>query len=1000
MFAVLDDMFAYLMSALRQPLESFIRIETADDRVTLVSDDGSLCSLIKIHGARQLIGDSEYNWVVEQSTLKLGSRFDRPGHGLQIYFMRNPDRAGAELAKALRAPRQAAENIGLDLEDLFHERESHLAKYLAHEDIYFVCWTRQSLLPKAEMERTLKEKQEKKWVKAPDAQFPHAAIPALRMRHRSYVLAVASALEEIGISCEISEVHDALRAVRASIYPARNHDGWHAILPGDKISPREKRGKDKSDTSDILWPPLRHQIVQGDAKQISDKIVQIGDLIYAPVDLTLAPMDPTPFPQLLARLSEMDVPFRMSFLIEGGGMQGMTMKRTLSSILAFTNDDNKQVRRSLEMLDQMSKSEPVVRLRLSFCTWAPKDNVRLLEDRVGILSQAIESWGYAQVTQLIGDPLEGVMSSALAVACQSTAPPAVAPLHEVVKLVPWQRASSPFQKGSVIFRTVDGRLWPYQTGSSLTTTWFDLIFAQPGAGKSVLMNALNMGTVLSPGNVDLPFIAIVDIGPSSSGLISVLKEALPPEKRHMVAHYKLRMSQEYAVNPFDTQMGARYPLPDERSFLVELLTMLSTPPGQTNPYDGIAQLAGFVVDEMFRWRDDRSTNSEARTYLPRLVDSIDQAIKDHNIHLPSEPLWWDVVDALYDAGLIHEATLAQRQCSPVLADCVTAARRPQIRTLLEDTAIGTSAEGVIHAFERMISSAIREYPILSGVSKFDIGDTRICALDLQDVSPQGDETADRQTALMYMLARHILVRHWWLGEDALKHFPERYRPYHERRLKAIRETPKRLCYDEFHRTSKSKSVRQQVVRDVREGRKWGVQITLASQLLDDFDNDMVDLATGVWILGAAVSDRTVSVATERFGLSDTARWVMRHRLTGPRRSGAPALLVLGTNEGRYEQFLMNTMGPIELWAYSTSSEDVALRRRMYDQLGAARGRQVLAVTFPNGSARPEIQRRVAMRTESGEVASAATSAVIDEIASDLARMAVQEPIQAALRGEK
>jgi hypothetical protein len=34
-------------------------------------------------------------------------------------------------------------------------------------------------------------------------------------------------------------------------------------------------------------------------------------------------------------------------------------------------------------------------------------------------------------------------------------------------------------------------------GSSLTTTWFDLIFAQPGAGKSVLMNALNLGTVLS-----------------------------------------------------------------------------------------------------------------------------------------------------------------------------------------------------------------------------------------------------------------------------------------------------------------------------------------------------------------------------------------------------------------------------------------------------------------------------------------------------------------------
>ena len=94
---------------------------------------------------------------------------------------------------------------------------------------------------------------------------------------------------------------------------------------------------------------------------------------------------------------------------------------------------------------------------------------------------------------------------------------------------------------------------------------------------------------------------------------------------------------------------------------------------------------------------------------------------------------------------------------------------------------------------------------------------------------------------------------------------------------------------------------------------------------------------------------------------------------------------------------MNTMGPIELWAYSTTAEDVALRRRMYDQLGAQRGRQVLAASFPNGSAKAEISRRVAQRTETGEVGSSATSAVIDEIATDLVRMAIAEPIQAALR---
>ena len=34
-------------------------------------------------------------------------------------------------------------------------------------------------------------------------------------------------------------------------------------------------------------------------------------------------------------------------------------------------------------------------------------------------------------------------------------------------------------KARLLFRTPDGRMWPYQTGTPLTTTWFDLIFAQP-----------------------------------------------------------------------------------------------------------------------------------------------------------------------------------------------------------------------------------------------------------------------------------------------------------------------------------------------------------------------------------------------------------------------------------------------------------------------------------------------------------------------------------------
>ena len=140
-------------------------------------------------------------------------------------------------------------------------------------------------------------------------------------------------------------------------------------------------------------------------------------------------------------------------------------------------------------------------------------------------------------------------------------------------------------------------------------------------------------------------------------------------------------------------------------------------------------------------------------------------------------------------------------------------------------------------------------------------------------------------------------------------------------------------------------------------------------------------------MGTAVSDKAVDEIRERFGLTQTARNVIRYRLTGPRAGGAPALLILGTNEGRYEQHLINTLGPIELWAVSTSAEDVAIRGRLYGRLGAGRARQMLAATFPGGSARNEIKRRVLMRAagdgRGGEARGAAVSAVIEEIVEEL-----------------
>lgn len=969
--------------ALRQSVSSFIQLETSDGDFSLVSADGSLVSYIRIDGSRQIIGEEEYNHIIQAATIKIGSRFDRQGHALQVYFARDPNRIREQLEARVKPLRVSVENMGVEVQDVLDERVKHLERFMTHEECYFVLWTRPAVLTKNEIKKASEEvkEQAKNWVPAATAQYPYAAMEPLRTRHKSFISAVTSALDELGIGAHLMEVHEALKAVRSNLFPDRANENWRACLPGDPIPPRMPTSR--VDMSDILWPNLPNQITAGDARVIGQSVVRIGRTLWAGADMSLGPMDATPFPSLLNRLVEADIPFRISFLIEGGGIYSTQLRTFMATIMGVTNAANKQIKYSLEGLQALARNEPVVRIRVSFATWCKLDEKDIILDRLSVLLQAIESWGYCQVSEFSGDPLDCVMSSAMGIHCSGTAPTGVAPMIEMMRLLPWQRPSSPFDSGGILFRTPDGKMWPYQTGTNLTTTWFDLIFAQPGAGKSVLLNTLNLGTCIAPGLSKLPYIAVIDIGPSSSGLISMIKEALPLNRQHEAAYFRLQMAHQFAINPFDTQLGCRYPLPDERSYLTELITLLCTPPGYDKPYDGMQQLAGLVIDEMYRWRDDKSASAEARPYLPRLEPAVDEALQKFNVHLPSDPYWWDVVDKMFDLEQYHIANIAQRHAVPTLSDSITASRRPQIRSLLEETSVGFSPETVINAFERMVTSAIREYPILSSVTQFEIADARICSLDLMDVAPQGDEAADRQTAIMYMLGRHALVRSWWMGKEALINIPEKYRHYHEMKLQEIGESPKRLCYDEFHRTSKSPSVRNQVIRDVREGRKRGVQIVLTSQLLDDFSKDMVDLATGVWILGTAISDKAVDNVQERFGLSATARNVIRHKLTGPKSIGAPCLLVLGTTSGRYEQHLYNTLGPIELWALSTSAEDVAIRNRLYEKLGASRARQILASAYPAGSARNEIRRRVIAKSEEGDSRSAMISAVIDEIVREL-----------------
>lgn len=996
LFEGVDTFFAWLSTSLKQTTESYCDLETADSPTVLVNHDGSLLSLLKIDGVTALAGQEEYERLVEGLTNAFQGAMGRPGHALQVYFSHDKQNI-KKVIQDIYAPATAtAERLQLSLDDLFSERVDYLAQYCAQERVYFVLYTRPYNLPQDQLKLANKAKLKMiKDTKAPpylNAQTVYAAMPEIRDAHEAYVRAILNDLSTLNVAAHLVEVHQAIRDIRMSADPDFTADDWRASLPGDVIYPREINGFE-GDASDLLWPSLAKQVLPRDAENLDLRSVRVGDKIYSSVFIDLFPKDLRSFMTLFSRILPTHIPWRMSFFIESEGLETIKLKGLLASILSFSSPQNRLISDAVNLLKyvKLNTDDDVVRLRVVATTWANEGNIPLLRRRASELVKAIEGWGSTDVSEVCGDPFAGFVSSMLAATTQSVAVASVAPLSDVVSMLPITRPASSWETGALLFRTPDGKPWPFQPGSSQQTTWIDLVYARPGSGKSVLSNAINLALCLSGGITRLPRIAIIDIGPSSSGLISLLKEALPASKRHMVAYHRLRMTPEYSINPFDTQLGCRFPNATERAFIVNFLTLLTTPLGANRPYDAMPDLAGMVVDELYKNFADEFSPTP---YAPGVEAFIDSILEEIGFVRDSKSTWWEVTDALFSAGFVHEAMLAQRYAMPLLADAASICRSPSIEDLYEKI-IAPTGESLLSAFSRMISSSVREYPILSRITSFDMGDARVVSLDLDEVAKSGGDAADRQTAVMYMLARYVLARHYYLTEESIGNVPQQYRDYHKQRIMEIREDPKRIVYDEFHRTAKSQAVRDQVIIDMREGRKWKVQIALLSQSVDDFDPVMVEFATAIYIMDAG-PQQTVDKTSQIFGLSNSAKHALRTRVHGPKQGGATFLVQYATKSGINIQLLTLTLGPIELWAFSTTAEDAAIRNQLYRRLGPNEARRFLAALFPNGTITKELEDRLSRFKENGIVEDDTRNSIVQDLLQDILNAYAENPNAKAL----
>lgn len=961
----LDGLLSWASRALNEPANSFCELETVDtDRKTIIAADGSLANIIRVGGSSRLVGNIEYQETVAKLTQTLTSFMKDSGQSLQVYWVRDPEDAPEVVRRALAPARAQADQLSLNFSDLLDEKEREIAKWVCLEQIYFVCWTHPGVLTPIEEKSAKRQRAADSkafdGLKFLDAQNPRVLLSALRNRHSAFVSSLLSELRDTGLVAEELNGHLALRAVRMSVDPQWTPVDWNPVIPGDAIPVRFPVRPDEH--AAVWWPPLASQLWPRDAQVIDHRFVRIGDRVHAPMYVDMPPLRIESFQRLITRTIGIDrqMPWSMSFLIRGDGLRRSALKGTLSSIFAAMSRDNAMIRDAIKALREYSRSSAVVSMQISFNTWVGVGKMDLLRQRAARLGQAVIDWGSAEVREVTGDPVEGFTSTALGLAASSVATEAAPPLGQAIMMLPLTRPASPWVSGAELFTSIDGKLLPYQPGSSVQDTWISLFWGGPGSGKSMQMFKQHFASCLAPnpGASLLPQIAIIDIGPSSAGLASLLKTALPSNLQHYVNSYRIRNTPEYAANPFDLQLGCERPLPEERAFLVDLLTMLATPAETGKPYEGTAEVAGLVLDEMYAALAN-GERGKPHSYTPGVDHVVDNAMQQRGIVADHTSSWYDIRNELYKAGDSHSAHLAQRYAVPLLSDAASAARSPAVRDIYgRKFTDGEGSETLPEAFSRMIQAAGREFKTLSQPTRFDLGESRVTILDLDEVAKGGGPAGNKATAVHYAIAMYLLARNFTLTQDNLRDIPEEFRAYHHPRVQAASREMKTLCCDEFHRTGQAFSamLRDRIKVYAREGRKWNIQLMLSSQVLADFDRDLIDMATAVYIMQRP-DEGQLTAYGEIFGLNATEKEALRTQLKGPRAGGATFFVRMKTKEGIYSQLLRNPAGPIELWAGSTTAEDKSIRELVYAALGAQEGRIALAQAYPNGSAKSDADGR-------------------------------------------
>jgi intracellular multiplication protein IcmB len=954
------DMATYceLVTALPLSDDDLKRHPGLKDPYVLLTETNSMATVFDLQGTYQLTSFEDFTLMVDNLRMRMNGYMSRSGHSLTLSFERDPDRALDELMRLAEPQINTARRIGLKSEDIILDRVRRNAPFVAFEQNLLVIYTHMSVMGDDETRRELKDRAERaKAHQLPLLSFgqnPAAVLMNMKYRHDTMVARIKADFEQCGkegsngVMLRPMSAHEAIKRIRIMVNRERTSQTFRPVLPGDRFMPHGR--EDATDFSDLTAPQVGHQICTNNV-EIEGELIHTDELWHANLSMELGPQEPQPFSELFKNVDRR-MPWRVRWDISPGGLSAM---RGRQMMLAFAGmfPSNRMIRQSFIDLQERSKQDAICSMKLTASTWGKTKHEA--KQRASSLEKAIQAWGTAQVTDVHGDPFAAWASTIPAFTTQNVANRMVPPLDEALSMLPLQRPATPWaDDGAFVVRTPDGKIFPIQPGSRLQDTWIELCSATPGSGKTTLMNSMNCAMLHNPGSTRLPLMTMIEVKPGSAGLIQLIRDSLPEHRLNEAIYLRLRNTPEFAVNPWDTQLGARLPTSREKDFLCDFMTALCSDPQLKAAPADCARVNEMLLNIVYEARGTHAPNH----YEASVDAQVDAALLRSGLLARHDAQWWsvatwfEVTDMLFEAGCIREAAMAQRQASPVLADFIAALNHESVTDLYKDAKLAHSDEGILSYMRRCFINAQSGYVLFSGRTQFELSsETRVVGMDLNEVIGGKTPEGHVRTAIMYMFGRQLAAKNYFLREESvLPVVPSLYHDYHRKRIADVRDEKKTIAYDEFHNTDGQASFVATIVKDGREGREWGIRISAFSQYMSDYPEELLNAATSVYVMrGGNLSDERILKNT--FKVSDEAIRRLHREAVGPNaEEGGNFLALFKTKRGMVVQMLNNTVGPIEGWAFNSTLEDVALRTRLYKAIGPYAGRKLLAEQFPLGTA--------------------------------------------------